>query len=204
MTASVESITNDPGSLSAPNRRNFLFIATGAVAVIGGAALAWPFIDQMNPAADAISLSTVELDLSAMELGQRITVRWQGKPVFIERRTQATIDRVRSENYALLKDPEPDEDRVLDPEWFVAIGICTHLGCIPLGQQKGSRVGDWGGWFCPCHGSHYDQSGRIRRGPAPRNLDIPPYRFIGEAQIRIGERSDRQVAGDKPAGAASA
>jgi ubiquinol-cytochrome c reductase iron-sulfur subunit len=179
------------GTLSAsggsePHRRDFLILATGAMGVVGAAALTWPFIDQMNPAADALSAATLEVDLSAMERGQRITVKWRGKPVFIDRRTDATIAAARADDTASLKDPEADADRVIDSEWLIVVGICTHLGCIPIGQADGSPRGDWGGWFCPCHGSHYDQSGRIRKGPAPRNLDVPVYSFIGENQVRLG------------------
>ena len=179
------------GTLSAfgqnePHRRDFLILATGAMGVIGAATLAWPFIDQMNPAADALSAATLEVDLSSMERGQRITVKWRGKPVFVDRRTEASIAAARADDAASLKDPEADADRAIDPEWLIVVGICTHLGCIPLGQADGSPRGNWGGWFCPCHGSHYDQSGRIRKGPAPRNLDVPVYSFIGENQLRLG------------------
>ena len=148
---------------------------------------AWPFIDQMNPAADALSFGTIEVDVSTIEPGERLTVKWRGRPVFIDRRTEAGIAAARSlDNSDLLKDPESDADRVIDPAWLVVVGICTHLGCIPLGQAEGSRRGNWGGWFCPCHGSHYDQSGRILKGPAPRNLDVPPYAFIADNLIRLG------------------
>ena len=179
------------GTLSAPGRsepqrRDFLILATGAIGVAGAAALAWPFIDQMNPAADALSIATLEVNLSSMERGQRITVKWRGKPVFVDRRTEAAIAAARADDTASLKDPEADADRAFDPEWLIVIGICTHLGCIPLGQADGSPRGNWGGWFCPCHGSHYDQSGRIRKGPAPRNLDVPVYAFIGDNQLRLG------------------
>lgn len=171
---------------SEPHRRDFLILATGAMGVVGAAALAWPFIDQMNPAADTLSVSTLEFDLSSIERGQRVTVKWRGKPVFIDRRTEATIAAARADDTASLKDPESDADRVIDPEWLIVIGICTHLGCIPLGQADGSPRGNWDGWFCPCHGSHYDLSGRIRKGPAPRNLDLPNYAFIGENLVRLG------------------
>lgn len=171
---------------SEPRRRDFLILATGAMGVVGATVLAWPFVDQMNPAADALSVASLEFDLSAMDSGQRITVKWRGKPVFIDRRTEAAIAAAQADDRASLKDPEADADRVIDPEWLIVIGICTHLGCIPLGQADGSPRGNWGGWFCPCHGSHYDQSGRIRKGPAPRNLDVPKYAFLGENQVRLG------------------
>ncbi len=169
-----------------PDRRDFLYLTTGAMAVIGTAAALWPFIDQLNPSADVLSQGSTEVDLSSMEFGQRITVKWRGKPVFIDRRTQKTVDLVRSEPLTDLKDPELDADRVIEAEWLVVVGVCTHLGCIPLGQAKGSDRGGWDGWFCPCHGSHYDQSGRIRKGPAPKNLAVPQYQFISDTKIRIG------------------
>ncbi len=169
-----------------PHRRDFLILATGAMGVVGVAALAWPLIDQMNPAADTLSVATAEFDLSAMEPGQRITVKWRGKPVFIDRRTEAGIAAARADDAAALRDPQTDAERVIDPEWLIVVGICTHLGCIPLGQADGSPRGEWSGWFCPCHGSHYDQSGRIRKGPAPRNLDVPAYAFVGDKLVRIG------------------
>ncbi len=169
-----------------PDRRDFLYLTTGAMAAIGTAAAIWPFIDQLNPSADVLSQGSTEVDLSSMEFGQRITVKWRGKPVFIDRRTQKTVELVRSEPISDLKDPQLDADRVVKPEWLVVVGVCTHLGCIPLGQAKGSDRGGWDGWFCPCHGSHYDQSGRIRKGPAPTNLAVPQYKFISEAKIRIG------------------
>lgn len=169
-----------------PTRRDFLYIATGAAGAVGVAAAAWPFIDQMNPSADMLSLSVIEIDLSQIEPSQRVTFKWRGKPVFVDRRTTAAIEAARTDDGAELIDPESDSDRVQNAEWLVVVGVCTHLGCIPLGQAPGSLRGEWGGWFCPCHGSHYDQSGRIRKGPAPKNLLVPPYRFIDESIIRVG------------------
>jgi ubiquinol-cytochrome c reductase iron-sulfur subunit len=164
-----------------PSRRDFLYIATGTLGVAGSALAVWPLVDQMNPSADVLALSSIEVDLSAVEVGQSITVVWRGKPVFIRHRTQAEIDEARADDTADLPHPETDADRAPRPEWLVLVGICTHLGCIPLGQQ-----GDYGGWFCPCHGSHYDKSGRIRRGPAPENLPVPEYAFLDDTTIRIG------------------
>ena len=164
-----------------PTRRDFLYLATGAFAVIGAANIVWPLIDQMNPDASVKALSSIEVDLSAIESGQSITVTWRGKPVFIRRRTQDEVGVAREVSVVDLPDPENDADRVVKDEWLVMVGICTHLGCVPLGQ-----AGDFNGWFCPCHGSHYDTSGRIRKGPAPKNLEIPPYDFVGDTRIKIG------------------
>ena len=167
-------------------RRDFLVLMTGTVATTGVALAAWPFIDSMNPAADALAVSTVEVDLEPVEIGQRITVVWRGRPVFIDHRTPDRIALAKADDNADLIDPEPDDERVQRDEWLIVVGICTHLGCIPLGQRPVDPKGEWVGWFCPCHGSHYDTSGRIRKGPAPRNLDVPAYRFLSDTTIRIG------------------
>ena len=164
-----------------PTRRDFLYLATGAFAAVGAANVVWPLIDQMNPDASVKALASIEIDLSAIDIGQSITVSWRGKPVFIRRRTQVEIAEARSVAFDTLPDPQGDETRVTKEEWLVMVGICTHLGCVPLGQS-----GDFNGWFCPCHGSHYDTSGRIRKGPAPKNLEIPPYEFVGDTRIKIG------------------
>ena len=164
-----------------PARRDFLYLATGAFAAIGAANVVWPLIDQMNPDASVKALASIEIDLSAIDIGQSITVAWRGKPVFIRRRTQNEIAEARGVAFDTLPDPQGDETRVTKEEWLVMVGICTHLGCVPLGQS-----GDFNGWFCPCHGSHYDTSGRIRKGPAPKNLEIPPYEFVGDTRIKIG------------------
>ncbi|HCL48857.1 MAG TPA: ubiquinol-cytochrome c reductase iron-sulfur subunit [Rhodobiaceae bacterium] len=163
------------------NRRDFLYLATGAFAAIGAANIAWPLIHQMNPDASVKALASIEVDLSAIETGQSITVTWRGKPVFIRRRTQGEIAEARTVADTDLPDPQNDAERVQKDEWLVMVGICTHLGCVPLGQ-----AGDFNGWFCPCHGSHYDTSGRIRKGPAPKNLEIPSYEFVGDSRIKIG------------------
>lgn len=172
-----------------PDRRDFIYIATGVAAVVGAAAAMWPLIDHMRPSADVLSQGSVEVDLSSMTPGQRLTVKWRGKPVFIDYRTLETVEAVRGESLAELKDPEADMDRVVRDPWLVVVGVCTHLGCIPLGQGDGDARGNWDGWFCPCHGSHYDRSGRIRKGPAPENLAVPPYRFVSDTVIRVGETS---------------
>lgn len=168
------------------NRRDFLYVATGTAAVVGAAATAWPFIDQLRPSADVLSQGAIDVDLSSMVPGQRLTVKWRGKPVFIDFRTESSLREVRAEELSILKDPEPDLDRVVRDPWLVVVGVCTHLGCIPLGQSESESRGDWDGWFCPCHGSHYDRSGRIRKGPAPENLAVPEYAFVSDQIIRIG------------------
>jgi len=154
--------------------------------VVGAAAAIWPLIDSMNPAADVRALSATEVDLGPIEEGQRVTITWRGKPIYIDHRPQKEIEAARSVDLNELPDPQADADRVQRAEWLVVIGICTHLGCLPKGQKVGDPRGEWGGWFCPCHGSHYDTSGRIRKGPAPRNLDLPPYEFLDDTLIRIG------------------
>jgi ubiquinol-cytochrome c reductase iron-sulfur subunit len=167
-------------------RRDFLYLATGTVGAVGIALAAWPFIHSMNPAADILAVSATEVDLAPVAVGQRITVKWQGKPIFIDHRTDEEIARARADDHADLRDPATDASRVQKPEWLVMIGICTHLGCVPLGQKDTDPRGEWGGWFCPCHGSVYDTSGRIRKGPAPKNLLLPPYKFVDETLVRIG------------------
>jgi ubiquinol-cytochrome c reductase iron-sulfur subunit len=167
-------------------RRDFLMLTAGALGAVGAAVAIWPFIDSLNPARDTLALATTEVDLTPIQVGQRLTVPWRGKPVFINRRTPEEIAAARQVNVAALPDPQPDEARVQRPEWLVMVGVCTHLGCIPLGQNPGDNRGDLGGWFCPCHGSVYDTSGRIRQGPAPTNLVIPPYEFTADTAIRIG------------------
>ena len=168
------------------SRRDFLYLAAGAFAAVGGAAALWPFIDSMNPSADVLALASTEVDLSAVEVGQRVTVKWRGKPVFIDRRTEQQIAEARKVPLDELRDPQTDEDRVKEAQWLVVVGVCTHLGCIPLGQKEGQDRGEYGGWYCPCHGSHYDTSGRIRKGPAPQNLPVPDYEFLSETNVRIG------------------
>jgi len=171
-------------------RRDFLLLATAAFGAVGVGAVAWPFIDQMNPAADTLAASTTEVNLAPIKEGQRIVVKWRGKPVFITRRTKAQIEQARKDDSAALVDPQKDSDRVKNPEWLIMIGVCTHLGCIPKGNLPGTPRGEFGGWFCPCHGSHYDTSGRIRKGPAPNNLPIPPYVLLPDNKdaksVRIG------------------
>ena len=163
------------------NRRDFIFTATYAVGAVGVGATVWPLIDQMNPDASVKALASTEVDVSSVEPGKTITVLWRGKPVFIKRRTQEEINEARAVKMEDLPDPQKDEDRAKDPEWLVMLGVCTHLGCVPLNDE-----GDYNGWFCPCHGSHYDTSGRIRKGPAPTNMAIPNYEFLDNKTIKIG------------------
>ena len=163
-------------------RREFIFTATYAVGAVGVGATIWPLIDQMNPDASVKALASTEVDISNVERGQSITVLWRGKPVFIRRRTEEEIAKAKEVDLKELKHPERDEDRAKNPEWLVMLGVCTHLGCVPLGD-----TGEYGGWFCPCHGSHYDTSGRIRKGPAPTNMEVPKYEFVNNNNIiKIG------------------
>lgn len=170
----------------AEGRRDFLSILALATAGVGAAAFVWPVIDSMNPSADVLALASTEVDLSQIEVGQSITVIWRKKPVFIRRRTEAEIQEAEAVSLGDMIDPESDADRVQNPEFLIMVGVCTHLGCIPLGQKSGDSKGEFGGWFCPCHGSHYDTSGRIRKGPAPTNLPVPDYEFLNETTVLIG------------------
>ena len=163
------------------DRRDFLVVSTYAFGAVGAGSFVWPLIDQMNPAADTLALASTEVDLEPLEEGQAITVKWRGKPVFIRHRTNEEIVSAKKESMDSLKDPQKDEDRAKNPEWLVMLGVCTHLGCVPLDQK-----GDYNGWFCPCHGSHYDISGRIRKGPAPTNMEVPKYEFVNANTIKIG------------------
>lgn len=187
--------TDGAGHGPEPTRRDFLYIATGALGAVGIAGVAWPFIDQMNPDASSQALASIEVDIASLGVGESMTVMWRGKPVFIRRRSEAEVAEAQSVDVASLPDPlarnanipgdalATDENRSAEAreDLLVQIGICTHLGCVPLGQQ-----GEFGGWFCPCHGSHYDTAGRVRLGPAPENLHIPPYSFPADARIVIG------------------
>ena len=163
------------------DRRDFLFTASYTIGAVGLGATIWPFIDQMNPDSSVKALATTEVDISQIQPGKSITVLWRGKPVFIKRRTESEISEAQSVKLEELKHPEKDQDRVKKPEWLVMLGICTHLGCVPLSDK-----GEYKGWFCPCHGSHYDTSGRIRKGPAPVNMEVPKYTFIDDNTIKIG------------------
>jgi ubiquinol-cytochrome c reductase iron-sulfur subunit len=171
----------DSASMEAPSRRDFLFIATGAAGVAAAASAVWPLLDEMNPDASILAAASTEVDLSDIAEGQIVTVKWRGKPVFVRHRTAKEIAESRAVPLSELRDPATDQSRAQNPEWLVVIGICTHLGCVPLGHQ-----GPYGGWFCPCHGSVYDLAARIRQGPAPYNLVLPPYKFVSNTKISIG------------------
>ena len=168
------------------SRRDFLYLSSISIGGVGVAAFMWPFLKSMNPAEDTLALGSTEVDLSDILVGQSITVKWRGKPVFIRRRTQEEISEANNVDVASLRDPMEDKDRVQQEEWLILEGVCTHLGCVPLGQKMSDTKGEYNGWFCPCHGSHYDTSGRVRKGPAPDNLPVPPYRFISDTKIIIG------------------
>ncbi len=178
------------------NRRDFLYIATGVAGAVGAGAAVWPFIDQMRPDASTLALATIDVDISSIEPGMSVTAKWRGKPIFIRNRTDEEVEAAKAVPLADLKDPVARNDNIAadapaddisrsagegKENWIVMIGSCTHLGCVPLGQ-----AGDFGGWFCPCHGSHYDTAGRIRVGPAPTNLPVPTFQFISDSVIRIG------------------
>ena len=177
------------------SRRDFLYYATAGTGAIGVGAVVWPLVNQMNPSADVLALSSIRVDVADVEPGTQLTVKWLGKPVFIRRRSEKEIEEARAVELSELPDrvaqnenlgavDATDENRTLDEagEWLVMMGVCTHLGCVPLGDG----AGDFGGWFCPCHGSHYDTAGRIRKGPAPTNLPVPPAEFVDETTIKLG------------------
>lgn len=167
-------------------RRDFLYLTAASVTAFGAAAVAWPLIDSMNPSKDVLALSSVEIDISQVQLGQSITVKWRGKPVFVRHRTPEEIAEAAKDDAAELKDPQSDQSRVQKAEWLILVGVCTHLGCVPLGQKASDPRGEYGGWYCPCHGSQYDTSGRIRKGPAPKNLEVPSYTFETDTIVKIG------------------
>ena len=183
-----------------PTRRDVILVGAAGFAAVGAAAVLWPLLDQMSPDQSALSLATTEIDLAHVDVGQAITVMWRGKPIFVRRRTDAEIKAAQTEPVDDLPDPLarnanlPDDAPATDANrttkgkegWLVMIGICTHLGCIPKGQAPGDNKGEFGGWFCPCHGSQYDTAGRIRKGPAPQNMAIPPYAFLSDTKVKIG------------------
>lgn len=190
--------TTDSTDDGEPTRRDIIHIfATVTAAGAAGAAM-WPLIHQMNPDASMLALSSTEVDVSSIDVGQAIKVMWQGKPVFIRHRTAEEISEAEATPLADLKDTAArnqnlgddaeadDANRRGDPQWMIVVGVCTHLGCIPLGTDSGENRGLYNGWFCPCHGSHYDIAGRIRQGPAPDNLDVPPYEFLSDTVVKIG------------------
>ncbi|OUS46412.1 ubiquinol cytochrome c reductase, subunit RIP1, partial [Ostreococcus tauri] len=167
-----------------PDKRAFTYFVVSGGRMIYASALrlaVLKFLLSMSASADVLALASLEVDLSKVELGSTVTVKWRGKPVFIRRRTPAEIAREAAVDVASLRDPQADAERASNPEWLVAVGVCTHLGCVPI-----ANAGDYNGWFCPCHGSHYDASGRIRKGPAPENLEIPAYKFLEDDKMLIG------------------
>ncbi len=170
------------------SKRDFLKLVAASSAAIGVGALAWPLIDSMNPSGDVLALSSVEFDLAPVPVGQAVTVVWRGKPVFVRHRSAEEVKTAEGVKLSDLNDPQSDLDRVKagHDQWLVVVGICTHLGCVPLGNKTTEARGDFGGWFCPCHGSQYDVSGRVRHGPAPTNLAVPPYAFLSDTRIKIG------------------
>jgi ubiquinol-cytochrome c reductase iron-sulfur subunit len=189
----VAATTNDAGT-----RRDFLYVASGAIGAVGAAAVAWPLIDQMNPSSAALAMGSTEVDLTPIAVGQGITVKWRGQPLFVRRRTPKEIAESKAVPVASLPDPlaensglpntapATDANRATKPEWLVLVGVCTHLGCTPTISTPAIPEGDYGGWLCHCHGSQYDTAGRIRKGPAPRNLQVPVYSFLSDTRIKVG------------------
>lgn len=171
-----------------PRRRDFLYVATAAFAGAGVLPVAWSLVDQMNPSADVLALASIDLDLAAVQPGQAIKASWRGKPVFARHLTPDEMAAARKVDVSTLRDPQKLEDRTKpgNEQWLITLGVCTHLGCVPLGAAEGEVKGDFGGYFCPCHGSHYDTAARIRKGPAPKNLEVPPYQFRSPTSVTIG------------------
>ncbi|QXQ05007.1 ubiquinol-cytochrome c reductase iron-sulfur subunit [Sphingosinicellaceae bacterium] len=169
-------------------RRDFIYIATGAFAAAGAAAVAWPLVNQMNPSADVLALAQIDVDISSIVPGQAIKVSWRGKPVFVRNLTPKEIAEANAVNISTLRDPQTLAQRTKagHNNWLITLGVCTHLGCVPLGAGEGENRGDFGGYFCPCHGSTYDTAARIRKGPAPKNLEVPDYAFKTPTQVTIG------------------
>jgi ubiquinol-cytochrome c reductase iron-sulfur subunit len=186
--ATVEQASGHPGTDEGVRRRDFIHVATGAFVGVGAAAAAWPLIEQMNPSADVLALASIEVDVAPIAAGQAIKLNWRGKPVFVRNLTAAEVAEANRTPLAELRDPESLAQRTKDGKanWLVTLGVCTHLGCVPLGAAEGEVRGDYGGYFCPCHGSHYDTAARIRKGPAPKNLEVPEYAFLSDTRIKIG------------------
>ena len=188
----------DSQTVQQPTRRDFLYVATAAVGAVGAASVAWPLIDQMNPSADVLALASIEVDISTIQPGQTVTFTWRSHQLFVRRRTPEEVTAAQAvkpedlidplaRNANLPEDaPATDANREIKPEWLVVVGVCTHLGCTPQASTAQNKQGDFGGWLCHCHGSQYDVAGRVRQGPAPRNLDVPPYSFLSDTRIKIG------------------
>ena len=179
-------------------RREFLYLAAGAIGAVGAAGVAWELVNSMNPATDTLAMSSIDVNIANIAEGMGIVTMWQGKPVFIRHRTAQEITEAENVKLSDLIDPNTtgadgnrtgsaeDKDRVKKSPWLILVGICTHLGCIPLGNKPTDMRGEYGGYLCPCHGSQYDTSGRVRHGPAPANLPIPPYNFTSDTVVRVG------------------
>ena len=169
-------------------RRDFINIAAVSAAGVGGAALLYPLVNQMNPSADVLALAQIEVDISAIEAGQSIKTIWRKQPIFIRTLTPAEIQAANAVDVSSLRDPQTLAERTKEghANWLITLGVCTHLGCVPLGAAEGENRGEYGGYFCPCHGSHYDTAARIRKGPAPLNLEVPEYEFLTDTSVRIG------------------
>ena len=169
-------------------RRDFLYVATGAFAAVGAGAVVWPMINQMSPSADVLALASVDVDLAQVQPGQAIKLSWRGKPVFARHLTGTEIESANKVDVTSLRDPQSLADRTKpgSAQWLITLGVCTHLGCVPLGAAEGENRGDYGGYFCPCHGSHYDTAARVRKGPAPKNLEVPQYAFKTPTSVTIG------------------
>jgi len=183
-TTKVPDFSHYKSNTGDPARRTFAYLMVGAAGVVGATIaknMVTDFLMNLSASADVLALAKVEVDLSAIPEGKNLIIKWRGKPVFVRHRTQKDIELAQDVNLSELRDPQPDSARVREPQWLILLGVCTHLGCVPLGD-----AGDFGGWFCPCHGSHYDSSGRIRKGPAPLNLEVPPYDFTPEGKVVIG------------------
>ena len=185
MATHTEAATEGPDAV---RRRDFIYVATGAFAGVGAATVAWPFVNQMNPSADVLAQSTTEIDISAIQSGQAIKTSWRKQPVFVRNLTPAEIAEAKKVPLSDLRDPQTIDERTKPGKenWLITLGVCTHLGCVPLGAAEGENRGDFGGYFCPCHGSHYDTAARIRKGPAPKNLVVPPYEFNSDTVVTIG------------------
>ncbi len=188
MASETQLPHGDDLTIDGERRRDFIYVATGAFAAVGAAAVVWPLINQMNPSADVLALASIDLDLAAIQPGQAIVVPWRGKPVFARQLTPAEIAAANKVDAKTLRDPETLAQRTKpgNEKWLITLGVCTHLGCVPLGAREGEKRGDFGGYFCPCHGSQYDTAGRIRAGPAPKNLEVPQYAFKSPTSVAIG------------------
>ena len=186
MTARDAGSPTAPGVAPGVRRRDFINIAAVSFAGVGGAATLFPLLNQMNPAADVLALAAIEVDLSSIQPGQAIKTLWRKQPLFIRNLTAQEIAAANAVRLGELRDPQTLAERTLRENWLITLGVCTHLGCVPLGVAAGENKGEYGGYFCPCHGSHYDTAGRIRKGPAPLNLFVPEYQFLSDTLIRVG------------------